>query len=53
MTIIANGIHLMLAGTTFAHSSGVPRVGLLAAANMASLKAATSQATTAVKLQTH
>ncbi len=42
----------MLAGTTFAHSSGVPRVGLLASRAMigAPLMAAACQATT-VKLQ--
>ena len=30
----ADGIYLMLAGTTFAHSFGMPRVGLLASRAM-------------------
>jgi hypothetical protein len=51
--LTTKGIHLVLAGTTFAHSSGVPRVGLLASRAMVGvpLKAAAGQATT-VKLQT-
>ena len=52
----ADWINLMLAGTTFVQSSGVPRVGLRASRVMggAPLQAAAGQATTtAAKLSTY